>query len=199
MSVYVIRHADKEKGEFRNNNLPLNDQPIDQIGQGKALRLKDYFIDIEISQIIASEYVRTKQTIHYVAEDKNLQIAIDYRLNEINIGDLENINEETLPALYPEFWSAYLSRDRDFRFPNGESGVEAEGRIWDLFNSLDKDSNTILVSHDGIIRVLLCKICGIPSYKRHLFTMDYCSINQFDYDKQFNCWTIKKVNYVMEA
>ncbi len=194
MTIYVLRHADKEAGEFRNPRLPLNDQPISQKGREQVLALVDYFRDIPIDSITVSEYVRTTQTIAGVAVSKQLPINVDARLNEINIGALEMLEEADVARDYPEFWQAFLARDRDFTFPNGESGDVAGDRVYELFCALDPKQNHILVAHDGLIRALICRVLGLPTWKRHLFHIELASVTFFEYNPQFKCWTMPGYN-----
>ena len=194
MTFYVLRHADKEAGEFRNPRLPLNDQPISQVGRDQVLALVEYFRDIPIESITVSEYQRTTQTIAGVAVSKELPITVDSRLNEINIGLLEKLEEETIEHEYPDFWQAFLARDRDFTFPNGESGEAAGHRVYELFCSLDASRNHILVAHDGLIRILICRVLGLPTWKRHLFRIELASLTTFEFMPQFNCWAMPGYN-----
>jgi broad specificity phosphatase PhoE len=194
MSIYVIRHADRELGDFPSPVVPLSDQPISAAGRERAGRLLAYFKDIEIATIHASRYVRTEQTIKPLAESKALPIIKDPRLNEINIGDIEKLPDEEFQARFPELWRDYKERQRDFRFPNGESGEEAGARIFEAFSELDPNANHILVAHDGIIRTLICRVLGLPPYMRHLFKIDFCSITIFDYSAEFNRWIMTRMN-----
>ena len=197
MSIYVLRHGEKEKGDFCSDALPLNNQPLSKIGRSQALRLVGFFKEIEIASVYVSEYRRTRETIEKVLQDKMLEPCIDGRLNEIDVGDTEKLSDEEIKEQYPSFWKAYLERTADFRFPNGESGEEAGSRIFSLFNSLDASRNHILVSHDGIMRTLLCKVLMIPTFRRHLFQIDTCSITVFSYVNDFKCWAIPKVNMTL--
>ena len=43
MKWYIIRHADKEQGDFYNPNLRHQDQPISEKGHLKAQKLISYF------------------------------------------------------------------------------------------------------------------------------------------------------------
>jgi broad specificity phosphatase PhoE len=197
MTLYVLRHAEKEDGEFHTNRLPLNDQPLSENGKLQAANLAGYFENIDIDTITVSRYLRTSQTIAPVSTLKRIVPKVDQRLDEVNIGMAEHLSDEQLQADYPDFWSAFLARDRDFSFPNGESGEEAGTRIYELFCSLDASKNHILVCHDGIIRVLICKVLGLPTYKRHLFKIDFCSITLFEYSPMFQCWTVPQVNMTL--
>ena len=197
MSVFLIRHADKESGDYYSTSLPLNNQPLNEVGKIKSNNFVPIFLNIDITNIFVSEYIRTRQTIEAVANLKNITPIIDSRLNEINIGDTDKLTDDEIKIKYPKFWQKYLMRNVDFRFPNGESGAEAKRRIWDLFCTLDVTKNYILVAHDGIIRVLLCRIVGIPPYKRHLFKIDLASITICDYIHEFNSWSLVKVNQTL--
>jgi len=194
MSIYLVRHSDKENGEYYSEYLPMNNQPLSESGIIKARKLVDFFKNIEISAIYVSEYIRTGQTIEYVSKSKGLDFIIDKRLNEINIGDTDKLSDEEIQSKYPEFWTSYLERESDFRFPNGESGEEACSRIFELFNSLDIKQNMILVSHDGIIRSLICKILELPPFQRHRFKIDLCSITTCEYLSDLKAWQIVQMN-----
>jgi len=195
MSFYLIRHADKEDGEYYSTRLPLNNQPLSENGLIQAQKLIEYFQKIEVSQIFVSEYIRTLQTIESVSKMKNITPIIDKRLNEINIGDTDRLTDQEIENRFPEFWRAYIERINDFRFPNGESGEEAGARIFEIFQSIDINKNTIFVAHDGIIRTLICKILGMATYKRHHFRIDLCSITTCEYQNELKSWQISKLNY----
>lgn len=197
MSIYVIRHADKAYGDFHHKALKFNDQPITAIGAEKARKLVCYFDPIDIGSIHASGYLRTRQTIAHVCTSKGILPSIDHRLNEIDVGYIEDMPDEEVRKGYPEFWDAYISRDREFRMPGGESGKEAAARIRSLFDSLDTQKNHILVTHEGLIRILLCSVLGLPPYRRHLFRIDPCSLTVFAYDTMFDCWTVLHDNMLI--
>ncbi len=194
MGIYVLRHADKQKGEFYQPGLRFNNQPITEEGKRKAEKLVPFFDSIRIEAIYTSEYLRTQQTISYVATHKNLTPVVDKRLNEIDVGVTEQMTDEQIQSTYPDFWHDYFTRTSDFRIPGGETGEEAAERIMDVFGSLDRDKNFILVTHEGLIRTLICTVLSMPPYRRHLFKIDPCSITQFEYLPEFNCWSIPKIN-----
>lgn len=194
MSIFVVRHADRELGDFPSPEVPMSDQPISAAGRKRAERLLEFFKDIEIATIRASKYVRTEQTIKPLAESKGLPVARDPRLNEINVGEAAKLSDEELQAGFPEFWKLYKERRQDFRFPRGESGEEAAARVYEAFLELDPGANHIMVAHDGIIRTLVCKVLGLPPHMRHLFRIDFCSITVFDRSAEFGCWTMTRMN-----
>jgi len=197
MSIFVIRHAQKAMGEYHHQGLKFNDQPITEAGFASARRLGDFFHPIDIASIHVSEYLRTQQTIADVAKGKGLVPIVDSRINEIDIGCIEMMSDEQIQTQFPQFWDDYHARTHEFRMPGGETGEEAEKRIRSLFDSLDKTKHHILSTHEGLTRILLCSVLGLPPYKRHLFTIDYASITVFSYAPEFGCWTVPKVNMVV--
>ena len=86
MKWYIIRHADKEPGDFYNPSLGHQDQPLSARGRAEAEKLYPYFADKSIAQIYISAYIRTAQTIEAVAQEMNLPPIADSRLNEIDNG-----------------------------------------------------------------------------------------------------------------
>src|SRR6266498_3235332 len=99
-TFYIIRHAEKEKGDFYNPRLRQQDQPISQKGQEESRKLWSYLCDKQISAIYVSGYQRTGQTIEYVAKQVGIPPVIDERLNEIANGCIEGLSDEEIRQSY---------------------------------------------------------------------------------------------------
>ena len=200
MTVYVIRHAHKEKGDFYNPRLQHQDEPISQQGQEEARKLWSYLCDKEIVAIYVSGYQRTAQTIEYVARQLGITPVIDERLNEIDNGLLDNMTERDVRQKYPDFWKVYRERTADFRFPGGETGEEACRRIAEFLEEKRQahcNGNMIVVSHEGLIRQLMCHIMNIPVYKRGNFYVDFCGITEIAYQPEYQSWKLIRFNQVL--
>jgi len=198
MKWYIIRHADKEQGDFYNPYLRHQDQPISKKGDLKAQKLFSYFSDKSIDKIYVSEYIRTKQTIKYIAEKKKISPIVDSRLNEIDNGLIEGLSEQALQERYPNIWNAFKDRTRDFQFPEGESGEDAQKRIKSFFKEKElSNKDIILVSHDGLIRLLLCYILGIAAYRRWDFRVDPCGIMEIEFQTNLKNWKLIRFNQII--
>jgi len=197
MTFYIVRHGDKENGDFRNPQLPLNDQPLSQLGQEQARKLRDFFAEKEIAHIYVSAYQRTGQTIAFVAQQFGLTPVVDERLNEINIGLFEGVTQEEVQEKFPAEWQAYRERRSDLRFPEGESLGEAQKRAVEFLEEkreLHGEENVIAVCHDGLIRSLMCHVIGIPVYKRWNFQVDTCGITELTYEPGYGTWKLIRFN-----
>jgi broad specificity phosphatase PhoE len=197
MIWYILRHAEKAHGDFHNPQLRHQDQPISAAGQQAAHRLVVHFADKPITAIYVSAYQRTGQTIAAVAEQLQLTPIVDARLNEIDNGDVDEMTEHEFQQAYPEAWQAYMARTADFRFPGGESGTEVQNRIKDFFDEKlcqHMESDILLVTHDGLIRQIMCYVLGLPVHRRGDFRVDLCGLSALSYQRDYGRWKLLQFN-----
>jgi broad specificity phosphatase PhoE len=195
MKFYLVRHADKAEGDYINPRLPHNDQPISKFGRKQASKIKKYFHKHSIKSIYISEYIRTEQTARPLARKLNIVPIADYRLNEIDIGIIDKLSDDEMREKYPEVWTALQDRNSDFRWPEGETGLEAQERIVSFVNEqIDQEGSIVIVAHDGIIRILICYVLGLPVYSRFNFQVDTASISEIEWDKTKNRWKLFRFN-----
>jgi broad specificity phosphatase PhoE len=196
-TAYFIRHAAKEVGDFYNPKLKRQDEPISSEGQKAAENLCWYFSGVEVAAVYVSEFARTGQTAAALAESFGLELMVDRRLNEINNGQIERLTDEEVKQLYPDVWQAFKDRNRDFRFPGGETGEEARQRIADFLEEKRLElegENMIVVCHDAIMRVLVCHILGMPVYHRWKLKVDFCGITEIRYFPDDQEWKLMGFN-----
>lgn len=199
VKVFISRHGDKELGEYYNEILKHQDEPLTEKGKKMAKRLIDFFEHLEIKRIIVSEYIRTSQTAKYLAEHKGIAIEKDKRLNEIDNGRIESMDKKEIIERYPEFWRDFSSHNMDVRFPDGETGEEVMIRQKSLLDEIIKRGEDVfLVSHEGYIRLLICHLLNVPVYKRHVFQVDMCGIMEIEYNVVTKEWKIIRFNYTLD-
>ena len=199
MRVFIVRHGDKEKGDYFNVILNHQDPPISDEGKRKAKKLVDYFERKLIKKVVVSEYLRADQTAQYIADKKGIHILKDWRLNEIDNGIIESMSDEEIKDKYTEFWNDFFSYSKDVRFPEGENSEEVKARQKSLLDELiQNDEDVLIVSHEGYIRLLMCHLMGIPLFKRNLFYVDMCGITELEYDKDTSNWKLIRLNHTLE-
>ncbi len=198
-TFHIVRHAAKESGDFFDPRLRHQDEPISTQGRAEAQRLCAYFDGKAIAAIYISEYQRTRLTIEPVARQLNLSPLIDKRLNEIDNGRFDGMTDEQIQQTYPDLWQAFLSRSVDFRFPEGETGAEAQRRIVNFLEEKRQQhdsADVLLVSHEGLIRLLVCTLLDLPVYKRWNFHYDFCGITEISYQPDYGTWKLIRFNQV---
>lgn len=196
-TLYILRHAHKEFGGHYNPKLRHQDEPITAKGREAAHRLWSFFCDKQISRIYISQYLRTAQTVDYVAGQLNMTPVVDARLNEIDNGLFEKMSEPEIQQAYPDLWKAFRERKQDFRFPEGETGEEARQRIAAFLAEKQEQhsgENIVVVCHEGLVRVTACHILGLPVYDRWNFRVDFCGIMEITYQPDYQSWQMVRFN-----
>lgn len=195
MKFFVVRHSDKAEGDYFNPQLQHNDQPISTHGEEQASNLQNYFQDLPVKSIFISEYLRTEQTAQPLASKLGLEPIVDGRLNEIDIGIGDKISDDELRESYPDVWNATQDWNRDFRWPEGETGAEAQERIVSFINEwIDQEECIVIVTHDGLIRLLICYILGLPVFRRTSFHVDTASVSEIEWDNAKSRWNLVRFN-----
>jgi probable phosphoglycerate mutase len=197
---YILRHADKETGNYFNPDLRHQDEPISQKGRRDSQKLCDFFSTRQIEAIYVSAYRRTWQTIEAVAGELRLTPTVDPRLNEIDNGKLEGMTDVQILQEYPAVWEAYNARTADFRFPEGESGVEARQRIASFTTEKlvqHGAGDIIVVCHEGLIRLWMCYLMHLPVYLRGNFRVDTCGIMEITYQPRYESWKLIRFNHTL--
>jgi len=93
-------------------------------------------------------------------------LACDPRFMEISHGEWEGRLATEIRETHPELQQDWRERPETVRFPGGETLLDVQDRAWPAFvqacEGLSEDETLLLVSHDGVNRVLLCRILGLP-------------------------------------
>jgi len=90
-----------------------------------------------------------------------------------------------------------LARKADFRFPDGETGAEAQARIASFLEEKRRehgDEDIVLATHEGLIRLLMCYIVHLPVYLRGNFRVDTCGITEITYQPEYESWKLIRFN-----
>lgn len=156
IELHIVRHGQDEKnklGGWSDNH--LIDEGINQINN-----LKDE-IDDNYDLFISSDLTRCVETSNIINEMLHMNIIYDSNYREVNNGDLKNLTLEEFNNKYPGLYLSSL--DMDEKYPNGESPNDFYNRVSKAFIDLvenNRGKKILLVTHGGVITVLLCLIKG---------------------------------------
>ena len=156
--IYVVRHGETDWNKL-HKVMGRVDIPLNETGKSQAKitseKLKEYKIDLTIS----SPLKRACETAKIINETKNLEIIYDDRLLERDFGEFEGLdyNERYEPLL----WDYYENKE----YEKTERMDNFFKRIYDFCNEIKekyKDKTILLVTHEGITKVINCYFNGIP-------------------------------------
>lgn len=186
MKLIFVRHG-KDDNRYRGgwSNLDLIPEGMEQAKQ-LAQYLKDNNQDYLITHIISSDLPRTMSTAHFISSELGLPIQKEFRIREIDNGDLAGMLNDTALEKYPGLFFSSLKMDETY--PNGESPLDFYMRINMWFSEFSSNcrnikGNILIVTPDGVINVVYHLIKGIEwNNKNPAFKAGNCSIHILNMD-----------------
>lgn len=160
MTIYLIRHGEKESG--------VSDPGLTTIGKRQARATGKHLSQFPISRIISSPFRRTVETAQHIGSVLGLTHEVDDALVERMEREVDRVNRD---QFFTEWVKA--THDRTYKPSYGDSSYFTGQRIQMLIESLaDSDDHVVLVSHGG----------AIVDYLRNTFGDAAVAQLQRDYD-----------------
>ena len=170
MVCYLVRHG-KDDDTVRGG---WGQQPLTAEGKIQADKMASFVqeSDFGIKQLYSSDLLRAMQTAQSVADKLRLPIIPLPEFREVNNGDLAGMDNELASKIYPGLYWNTLGWEQ--RYPDGESPKEFYERIstaWDGFRKmvLEQNEDVMLVTHSGVINVILSIVNGQQYSNKALF------------------------------
>ncbi len=183
MRILLVRHGEtpwNAEGRYQGQT----DIALSPIGEAQARKLGSRLADVAITRAVASPLLRARRTAEFaLGEDRKSMLTIDSGLSEIHHGEWEGKLAHEIAAADGERFSAWRSAPQSVLMPGagGESLQHVLDRAWTAFQSACEglgDADTLLVvAHDAVNRVLLCRILGMPLSKLWSFRQAPTTLN----------------------
>ena len=151
--IYLMRHGSDDPDRLGGwSRYGLTEEGIRQVNAAK-----EKLIDKNIEKIFSSDLKRARETAEIIAEFLGLPVTFSPQFRETNNGVLAGMLKAEAKEKYPElYWSAL---DWTQAYPGGESPEAFYTRIekaWREFKTNTKNKTVLLVSHGGVMNVILC-------------------------------------------
>jgi probable phosphoglycerate mutase len=195
MDLYVLRH-----GDCTTDGIPRYvgqvDYPLSPRGREQARAWQGFFASHVPDIVFSSDLKRAAQTARLALTDIAVPIRWLPALREISLGAWEGMSRQEVRTRFP---GAYAQRGKDlaeFRPPEGESFLDLQKRVVAAFNALcsnlDPDAVVLVVTHAGVIRVLLCHILGIRLEQMFTLGVDYARMTHLEAGRKG--WVVRWMN-----
>lgn len=169
ITVDLLRHGQPEGGEVLRGRI---DHPLSDLGWQQMYRSAAFTAEGKNSEltpswthITSSPLRRCSSFAQHTADQLGLELKIDDQWQEIDYGDWDGM-------LLTEWRQQAAAQFREFRKdlsklvpPNGEDYLSFKGRVlnaWQEISTLDDGSHVLLVTHGGVLRVVLPTVLGMP-------------------------------------
>jgi len=175
--LYLMRHGAIEATEEKRF-IGQIDPPLSPAGRKQAERQARQLMDISFSGIWCSDLKRAYETAAIVSRGRGLALLSAPELREINLGQWDGMAMKQIREQFPDFWRLRGEDIVHFRPPGAESFADLQQRVVPFIRHIAAQSagNTLIITHAGVIRVLLCHVLQMPL--SHLFRLylDYGGI-----------------------
>lgn len=168
MRVLLARHGEtpwNAEGRYQGQT----DIPLSPTGEAQAGKLGMRLQDVVVARAVASPLARAYRTAQLaLGVQRAPMLTRDAGLLEIGHGDWEGKLAAEIAAADGERFAAWRTAPESVRMPGpgGECLEEVLDRAWPAFEracaGLGDGDLLLIVAHDAVNRVLLCRILGIP-------------------------------------
>lgn len=164
LRLYFMRHGETVWNTERRYQ-GMTDIELSEEGLRQAECAAKRFKNIKIDKIYASPLKRAMKTAEKIAAEKGLEIISEDDFREIHFGEWEGKTVPELTEKYGESYTNFIREPHKYGFP-GEGSVEnVINRIKPGIDRLiaEDEGNVLIVSHGGIIRLMIMYIMGLDS------------------------------------
>lgn len=172
--LVLLRHG--EIAGFRDSYVGVTKAHLSKRGIDQAEKLATELVTEHFDTIICSPFARCIETLELLKRPE--KISFDERIREIDFGLWEGKNFNSINQHYPDLVKRWAVCDPDFRFPEGEKMADFYARISDFALNMRslKSQKSLIITHGGVIRHLICKLLNIPFSNYLYFRIDYCRL-----------------------
>ena len=176
--MFLIRHGVTE-WHHQGRVLGRKDIPLSEDGLAQARSAASLFGELAIGDLISSPLQRALQTAEIVAKRFDLDVARDPRLSDFDVGKWAGQTYEAVAATAE--YQRYIADPRTLGIPGGENledvRVRAVGALEQALADSPSGESIAVVTHAGIIRVLLAHYLGSPPANYHRIRVSPGSIS----------------------
>ena len=162
--IIFLRHAQAENNTKRILAGRTEGVPLTKTGIEQAERIAKYLAPIDISAIYSSPIERAKHTAEIVAKNRSLEVVLDERLTEIDMGKFTRMNYDDMFAKYGNIFLKFYENDPVISEHEVETFPDVQKRVLDMVDHVLKkhnNENVLLVTHMDPIKSMLARVMDL--------------------------------------
>lgn len=188
-SVIFLRH-----GQAKNNieriltgrtpNIPLTEKGIEQ-----AKKTAKFLEQMNITAIYSSPIERAKHTAEIVAQHNSLDVTIDDRLIELDMGKFTGVPYDDIFTSHGNVFMKFYNGELEIAHNGVETFAEVKKRILSIVDHVVEkhpDQNVVLVTHMDPIKAMLSTVVDLTPTNLFELIIANASLNIFrEYNRKF--------------
>jgi probable phosphoglycerate mutase len=181
MRILLARHGEtpwNAEGRYQGQI----DIALSPTGESQAMALGKRLRDEEITRAVASPLSRARRTAELaLGEVRYPMLTTDIDLQEIAHGEWEGLLASEINDKDPARLRAWREQPETVLMPGGESLQQVLDRSWRglarATEGLGAGDTLLVVAHDAVNRVILCRILGLPLSRLWTFRQAPTTLN----------------------
>ncbi|WP_296138287.1 histidine phosphatase family protein [uncultured Tessaracoccus sp.] len=169
-TLIVLRHGEtswNRDGRWQGQA----DVELSDVGRAQARAAARHLADVHVDAVWSSPLARALETARTVAHPHGLDVHVDDRLGEINVGEWAGRTVAEVCEVAPEQRDLY-ERGVDFRRSvTGETATEVGERgaaAFEAIRARHPDETVLVVCHGFFARTVISRLIGLPGYGSRL-------------------------------
>ena len=162
--IIFLRHAQAENNTKRILAGRTEGVPLTKTGIQQAEQISEYLKPLDISAIYSSPIERAKHTAEIVTKNSAIDVELDDRLTEIDMGKFTRMNYDDMFAKYGNIFLKFYENDPVIAEHEVETFPSVQKRILDMVDHVIKkhnNENVILVTHMDPIKSMLANVMDL--------------------------------------
>lgn len=160
--IYLVRHGESVANTEGRYQGITYDTSLSELGKKQAGELAKRMKKIRVKKIVTSPLTRTRETAETVARFNKINVELEKNIIETNHGLWEGEYKDEIAKKWPHIYKKWQKFPSQVKFPGGEHFLETQKRIitwWKEF--IIQNEDTLVVSHDNIIRIIIARILNM--------------------------------------
>ena len=157
VEIHLVRHGEDEKDKLGG----WSDSHLTENGKAQIQNLISE-LDSDYDLLISSDLARAKESAMIIGKALEKDFVFDDAFRETNNGKLKNLTVGEFRERFPGMFFSSLRMDECY--PDGESPMSFYNRVLKATMRLleeNRNKKILLVTHGGVITVILCCIHGL--------------------------------------
>ena len=140
-----------------------SDVELDETGHAQAAAVAPYVAGLAPALLWSSDLARARQTAEYVAKEASVELRLDPRLREFDLGERTGLTMKEFEAAYPEEYREFRAGHYDV-VPGGETRATVVARVTgcveEALAALSPGECGVVVGHGGALKVSVLELLG---------------------------------------
>ena len=183
--LYLLRHGaiDWPKADCF---IGQTDAPLSAEGRRQAGAWRSELHKLEFTAVWASDLTRATETAGIIFAGRAAGVRTCRELREIKLGEWDGLPRDRVRQSHPDLWRARGEDLADFRPPGGESFRDLQQRVVPRVTRIAAETpgDACIVTHAGVIRVLICHVLQMPLTNLFRIRLDYGSLSIVSYSPE---------------